>query len=165
VVIATPVGPSFAGFSIFRVEWTVNFTNRIHFVVLLSYSAFTARNCVAGDSNGEAAGKPVPFILEATENVSTRFPGAPRLQSFAWAQWDGKWIFIGGRTGGYHGVGGKDADFPRAGANEKIWVVDPSGPGPARTFGFPVASLPTSLRMVKDQWTSTSTLFVQDGDT
>ncbi len=48
----------------------------------------------------------VPFTIEATEDVSSRFPGFPRLQSFAWAQWDGKWIFIGGRTAGYHGVGG-----------------------------------------------------------
>jgi hypothetical protein len=147
------------------VEWTVNFSNRIHLFLLIGYSAFLAPRRSAGDSNGEATGKPVPFTLEATENVSPRFPGAPQLQSFAWAQWDGKWIFIGGRTAGYHGVGGKDADFPRAGANEKIWVVDPSAQGLARAFSFPVASLPASLGPVKNQWTSTSTLFAQDGDT
>jgi hypothetical protein len=140
----------------------MNFANNFHYVILLSCSAFIAR---AADSTSEAAVKAAPFVLEATENASARFPLAPRLQSFAWAQWDGKWIFIGGRTAGYHGVGGQDADFPRAGANEKIWVVDPSGPGPARTFSFPVASLPASLAAVKDQWTSTSTLFVQDGNT
>ena len=78
--------------------------------------------------------------------MAANFPGAPRLQSFAWAQWEGKWIFISGRAGGFHGVGGKEADFLRTEANDKIWVVDPTGPGPARTFSFPVASLPAFTR-------------------
>lgn len=107
----------------------------------------------------------VPFVIEAGEDVSPRFPGAPHLQSFAWAQWDGKWIFIAGRTGGYHGVGGAEADFPRKGANTKIWVVDPSGTGPARTYSLSVAVLPASLDAVKDQWTSSNVLFFQDHDT
>src|SRR5579872_5407105 len=85
-----------------------------------------------------AAQKTLPFRIEATENVAGHFPGAPKLQSFAWAAWDGKWIFIGGRTTGYHGVGAAEADFPRAGSNEKIWVVDPAG-GTARTYSLPVA--------------------------
>src|SRR5689334_1583847 len=88
---------------------------------------------------------PVPFIIEASQDVSARFPGAPRLQSFAWAQWEGKWIFIGGRTTGYHGVGGQEADFPRSGANDRIWMVEPSENGPARTWSVPLASLPASL--------------------
>ena len=108
---------------------------------------------------------PVPFTIEASEDVSARFPGAPRLQSFAWAQWDGKWIFIAGRTTGYHGSGGKDADFPRSGANDKIWVVDPAGSGPARTWSAPLANLPPSLSVVKDQWMSSNPEFVQDKDT
>ena len=105
------------------------------------------------------------FSVEASENISARFPGAPRLQSFAWAQWDGKWIFIGGRTGGYHGVGGTESDFPRKGANARIWVVDPSGAGPARTFSFPIASLPASLAGIKDAWMSSNLLFFQDKET
>ncbi len=107
----------------------------------------------------------VPFVIEASEDVSGRFPGAPRLQSFAWAQWDGKWIFIAGRLAGYHGVGGAEADFPRNGANIKIWVVDPTGTGPARTYSLPVSTLPSSLGPVKDQWVSSNILFFQDGDT
>jgi hypothetical protein len=106
----------------------------------------------------------LPFTIEATENVASQFPGAPRLQSFAWAVWDGKWIFIGGRTTGYHGVGAAEADFPRAGNNEKIWVVDPSA-GTAKTYNFPVARLPASLAAVKDQWISSNLLFFQDGRT
>lgn len=106
-----------------------------------------------------------PFTVEASQDVSARFPGSPRLHSFAWAQWNGKWIFIAGRTGGYHGVGGAQADFPRDRANAQIWVVDPTGDGPARTFHFPVAALPDSLGPVKDQWMSSNLLFFQDRDT
>ncbi len=107
----------------------------------------------------------LPFVVEASGNAAAQFPGAPRLQSFASAQWDGKWIFISGRATGYHGVGGEESDFLRSGANDRIWVVDPTGSGPARTYSFPLANLPDSLGPVKDQWASTNTLFVQDGDT
>jgi len=140
-------------------------TNSVRFAVLLSSSIVLAGNCLGADPGSAGSRRVAPFVLEATEDVSANFPGAPRLQSFAWAQWDGKWIFISGRTAGFHGVGGKDAEFLRAEANAKIWVVDPSGTSPARTFSFPVASLPAALAAVKDQWTSTSTLFLQDGDT
>ena len=62
-------------------------------------------------------------------------------------------------------MGAADADFPRDHANVQIWVVDPSGDGPARTFHFPVAALPDSLGPVKDQWMSSNLLFFQDRDT
>src|SRR5580698_1738808 len=120
-------------------------TNSVRFAVLLSVSVVLAGNCPAADPGSAGSRRPAPFVLEAAEDVSANFPGAPRLQSFAWAQWDGKWIFISGRTAGFHGVGGKDAEFLRAEANAKIWVVDPSASGPARTFSFPVASLPPTL--------------------
>ena len=103
----------------------------------------------------------LPFTIEATENVARQFPGAPTLQSFAWAVWDGKWIFIGGRTTGYHGVGAADADFPRSGSNAKIWVIDPGGV-PAKTYSMPVSLLPENLESVKDQWVSSNLLFFQD---
>src|SRR5260370_12884330 len=84
----------------------------------------------------------LPFRIEASEDVSERFAGAPRLQSFAWAQWQGKWIFIAGRAGGYHGIGQGDVDFPRSRANLKIWVIEPSESGPVRVYSFSVADLP-----------------------
>jgi hypothetical protein len=135
-----------------------------HFVppTLLVLSA--AARCASAADTAWPPGR-VPFTIEAAENVTGRFPGAPRLQSFAWAVWDGKWIFIGGRTTGYHGVGAAEADFPRAGSNAMIWVVDaaadPSG-GAARTYSLPVAELPASLAAVKDQWVSSNLLFFQD---
>src|SRR5229473_2856013 len=78
------------------------------------------------------APKALPFVVEASEDVSADFPGAPQLQSFTWAQWNGKWIFIAGRTGGYHGIGQGDVDFPRSRANQQIWVIEPPASGPAK---------------------------------
>jgi hypothetical protein len=104
----------------------------------------------------------LPFTLDATENVATRFAGAPRLQSFAWAEWEGKWILLAGRTTGYHGVGTADADFPRDRSNDRIWVIDPGVSGTAKTYSFPVARLPARLNAVQDQWLSSNPLFFQD---
>ena len=106
-----------------------------------------------------------PLLVEASEDVSAQFIGAPRLQSFVWAQWDGKWILIAGRTGGYHGVGQGDVDFPRTKANLQIWVIEPPASGPAKVYSFPVADLPPSLNPVKDQWVATNLLHFQDKDT
>lgn len=106
-----------------------------------------------------------PLLIEASEDASTDFPGVPRLQSFAWAEWEGKWIFIAGRTSGYHGVGQGDVDFPRARANQRIWVVEPPASSAAKVYSFPVAGLPASLGLVKDQWTSSNVLHFQDKDT
>jgi hypothetical protein len=91
--------------------------------------------------------------------------GAPRLHSFASAQWDGKWVFIAGRSGGYHGVGQRDVDFPRTGANQRIWVIEPPLSGTAKIHSFPVADLPSSLAAVKDQWLSSNLLHFQDEET
>jgi len=112
---------------------------------------------------GTAGGGPI--VVEASEDASAEFAGAPRLQSFAWAQWDGKWIFIAGRTGGYHGVGQGDVDFPRARANQRIWVIEPPSSGRAKVYSFAVADLPASLSTVKDQWLSSNLLHFQDNDT
>lgn len=107
-----------------------------------------------------------PFLLEAKEDVSSIFPGAPRIHSFAFAEWDGKWIFIAGRIAGYHGEGGKEADFPRAGSNSHIWVISPpTATSPAKTWSLPVAKLPATLAPVKDQWLSSNPQYVQVKDT
>src|ERR1700676_3025654 len=133
----------------------MTFSRLSQVVALLGGVAFLAKSSLAE----------VPFVIEATEDVSGRFPGSPHLQSFAWAQWGGKWIFIAGRTGGDHGVGGAEADFPRNGSNTKIWVGDPAAPGTARTYTLPLSILPPSLSAVRDQWMSSNILFFQDGDT
>jgi len=104
-----------------------------------------------------------PFSVEAREDVSADFPGAPRLHSFAFAQWQGKWVFIGGRTNGYHSVGGGPAEFMRADANDQVWVIDTTV-HPARTYHAPVADLPASHVAVKDQWIASAFSRIQVGD-
>lgn len=105
----------------------------------------------------------LPFTVDASEDVASQFPGAPRLQSFSLGQWKGRWIFIGGRIAGYHSVGGGSADFLRADANLDIWVVDTTVQ-PAKTFHLPIDRLPSAFAPIKDQWASTGQLYFQDGD-
>src|SRR5271169_4435623 len=83
----------------------------------------------------------LPFAIDATEDVSADFPGAPRIQSFSFGQWQGRWVFIGGRSAGYHNTGGGPAEFLRRDANRDIWVVDTTVK-PARTYRLPVMELP-----------------------
>src|ERR1700686_651501 len=104
----------------------------------------------------------LPFTIDASEDASSEFAGAPRLQSFSFAQWKGRWVFIGGRIAGYHSVGGGPAEFLRTDANRDVWGVDTTV-RPARTYHVPVESLPESLTAVKDQWTSAGQLYFQDG--
>jgi hypothetical protein len=104
----------------------------------------------------------LPFTIDATEDVSQLFPGAPRVQSFSFAQWNGRWVFIGGRIAGYHNTGGSSADFLRADANKEVWVID-TNVTPSRTYHVALAQLPESLRPVADQWSAAGLLYTQDG--
>jgi hypothetical protein len=105
----------------------------------------------------------LPFTIVASEDVASDFPGAPRLQSFSFAQWKGRWVFIGGRISGYHAVGGGSAEFLRADANRDVWVVD-TNVRPARTYHVSVSQLPGRFAALQAQWTSTGQLYFQDGD-
>jgi hypothetical protein len=67
------------------------------------------------------------------------------------------------RIGGYHGVGGGSAEFLRADSNRDVRVVD-TAVSPARTSRLPVERLRARLRPVREQWTATGQLYVQDGD-
>lgn len=98
----------------------------------------------------------------STEDATSQFPGAPRVQSFTFAQWKGRWVIIGGRTAGYHGVGGGVAEFLRADANRSVWVIDTTTT-PPRTYSAPLDKLPPALEPVRDQWGSTAQLSCQDG--
>lgn len=105
----------------------------------------------------------LPFAVDASEDAASQFPAAPRLQSFSFGQWKGRWVFIGGRIAGYHSVGGGSADFLRIDANRDIWVVDTTVQ-PAKTFHVPVDQLASDFAPIKDQWTSTGQLYFQDKD-
>ena len=58
---------------------------------------------------------PPPFTIEATEDVSPMFPGAPRVQSFVFAEWKGRWVFIGGRDRGLPQCRRRQRGFPEGG--------------------------------------------------
>lgn len=50
----------------------------------------------------------------------------PTLHSYAVGQFDGKWLFLAGRTNGLHGFNGAlpDENFPSASQNRELWVID-----------------------------------------
>ncbi|MBK5284293.1 MAG: hypothetical protein JJE25_02735 [Bacteroidia bacterium] len=62
-----------------------------------------------------------PFSVTITDEPITAMPG---IHSFAFAESNGKWLFIGGRTNGLHGFLTPFA-FPTSYANSQITVVDP----------------------------------------
>ncbi len=63
----------------------------------------------------------VPFQVRLTP---VTIPNAPALQSAVSAQWDGKWLFLGGRTNGLHGFG-PGQNFPQEYQNTAIIVINP----------------------------------------
>ncbi len=63
-----------------------------------------------------------PYTIEVEQ---TSMPDAPKIHSFAFAQSEGKWLFIGGRTNGLHGFT-TITSFPKEFSNTKLYVVDPS---------------------------------------
>ena len=50
----------------------------------------------------------------------------PTLHSYAVGQYDGKWLFLSGRTNGLHGFNGAmpDENFPPGSQNSEVWVLD-----------------------------------------
>src|SRR5438128_2954552 len=80
----------------------------------------------------------VPFAIDASEDVANEFPGAPRLQSFSFAQWKGRWVFIGGRISGDHAVGGGSAESLPADGNRGVGIIDTTAK-PTRNYLAPVA--------------------------
>ncbi|HUI77119.1 MAG TPA: hypothetical protein VLY24_04370 [Bryobacteraceae bacterium] len=102
-----------------------------------------------------------PFTVDASEDAAAEFPGAPRVQSFSFAQWKGRWVIIGGRTAGYHSVGGGSAEFLPTDANRQIWVLDTTQ-RPVRTYHVSLDLLPSALADVKDQWSAAGHAYFQD---
>lgn len=84
-------------------------------------------------------------------------PGLPGLQSYAHAQYDGKWLVIGGRRDGLHARQPFNA-FPAAQNNDEIYVIDVEAGSFWKT---PVESLPSSIA---EQLQATNMNFFQDGE-
>lgn len=84
--------------------------------------------------------------------------GMPALQSFAFAQHNGKWLLIGGRTDGLHRRQPPFA-FLSSGNNVMVYVVDPVN---KQVWNSTLSSLPVS---VQEQLQSTNMQFTQLADT
>ncbi|MEO8664568.1 MAG: T9SS type A sorting domain-containing protein [Ignavibacteria bacterium] len=63
-----------------------------------------------------------PYSIEL-ERVM--MPGTPSIHSFAFAESNGKWLLVGGRTNGLHGFDA-GSSFPKQYANKNIFVVNPN---------------------------------------
>ncbi len=79
------------------------------------------------------------------------------LQSYAWAQHDGKWLLIGGRLDGLHRRQ-PWASFDIEGHNTQILVIDPKA---KKKWSAPLKTLPNPLQ---EQLSSTNMEFFQDGN-
>jgi hypothetical protein len=84
-------------------------------------------------------------------------PNVGGIQSYAFAQHEGKWLIIGGRLDGLHRRQ-PWASFDLAGHNTSLMVIDPVA---QQKWTAPLASLPVPL---KEQLSSTNMEFAQDGD-
>lgn len=87
---------------------------------------------------------------------TTSLVGLPGLHSFAAAQYDGKWLLIGGRKDGLHP---KNGGFQSSSANQHIYVVEPAT---GQVWQRPLAGLPDTLR---EQLQSSNMEFTQWGET
>ncbi|MEO8151156.1 MAG: T9SS type A sorting domain-containing protein [Bacteroidia bacterium] len=64
-------------------------------------------------------------VQQFTLSIDTAsFISMPHIHSYAHAEWNDKWIFIGGRTNGLHGFT-PPSGFTNNGINDSIYVVDP----------------------------------------
>lgn len=79
------------------------------------------------------------------------------IQSYAFAQDNGKWLIIGGRLDGLH-QRQPFAAFDIAGHNNQLLVIDPVS---QKKWSAPLTSLPTPIQ---EQLSATNMEFYQDGD-
>jgi hypothetical protein len=104
----------------------------------------------------------LPFQVDLQE---ASFPEAPALHSFAFAQADGKWLLIGGRTNGIHSFDPLPINnFSPSTANHWVWVVDPVM-GKAWLVDLYDASISPPLGIIADSLSSNNTQSFQNGNT
>lgn len=83
--------------------------------------------------------------------------GLPGMHSFAYAQYDGKWLVVGGRLDGLH-ARQPFASFPASANNSSLFLIDPV----RKTFkARSITSLPQGLQ---EQLQSTNMNFIQSGN-
>lgn len=98
----------------------------------------------------------LPFQI-VVQPAAQQPQGMPGLQSAAFAEAGGQWLFVGGRVNGFHGMFGPSRQFPQSLANDKLWVIDP---GAGKTYGM---AIPTSWPL-RDNLMANNMCFTQVGD-
>jgi hypothetical protein len=93
-----------------------------------------------------------PFTLEMEPVIA---PGLPGYHSFAFARQGSKWLIVGGRTNGLHGMSSNDGFDPMYSNNEVV-VIDTNG---WQWYGRSLSTLPYA---VADPLRSTNTQFFAD---
>jgi hypothetical protein len=135
-------------------------------LLLLSLLAWTAcgDNTNGGGGGGTdttaaivpAPSLDLPFQI-VVQPAANQPAGMPGLHSSAFGASNGQWLFVGGRTNGFHGFFGPDRVFPQTTANDKIWVIDQAA---GKTYSW---TLPTSWDL-RDNLMANNMAYVQVGD-
>jgi len=130
-----------------------------HILVLPLLACLFFAGCkvtTTGPSNPEVIMEVTPTALPYTITLSNPVQLQDSLQSFCFAEYQGYWFMVGGRTNGFHGTGGSGRTFPVKHANKQFIVYQPS------TQKRWAAPLPAEFA---EQLSSTNMPFVQDGGT
>lgn len=95
-----------------------------------------------------------PFTVQIEPVITTPLPA---LHSFAFAQSGDKWLVIGGRTNGLHGLN-SSSGFPPEYKNDAVTVIDTS------TWAVYSADLNQLPKAIADPMRSTNMQYVQEGN-
>jgi hypothetical protein len=95
-----------------------------------------------------------PFTIQIEPINGVIIPG---FHSFAFAQSGDKWLFIGGRTNGLHGVNSSDG-FPPEFKNDAVIVVD------TVTWTYYSADLNQLPKLIADPMRSSNMQYIQEGN-
>ncbi len=121
-------------------------TSKKKIFVILLFAATLSANAQYGQMP--------PFTIQVEAITGISIPG---LHSFAFAQSGDKWLFIGGRTNGLHGLNSNDG-FPSEYKNNAIIVVDTT------TWLYYQADLNQLPLKIADPMRSTNMEYLQDGN-
>lgn len=112
------------------------------------------------------SGYDLPYRVQIEE---ANFDLPNGVHSYSFAQYDGKWLLVGGRTNGMHGFNADDNNFPPQEQNTTFYVVNPaSGTVYTRSMSDPTSGLTQtqidSLAVTSPQnYQSGSTLYMTGG--
>jgi hypothetical protein len=122
--------------------------NKFKKIYGLFFIVFISINCFA------QYGAMPPFSISIEAITGTNIPG---VHSYAFAQSGDKWLIIGGRTNGLHGINSNDG-FPSEFKNDNVIVIDTSN------WSYYEASLNQLPWNIADPMRSTNMQYIQDGN-